>query len=293
MGITLRNGYKFVDRDVFFGDVKGIEVDNVYDDVIYRRAVQTINENAIEYYMSGDYDLSILVECPSIKYIRVSAEATLNTLIGLKNLKGVVICGLFGENEKFDFRQLNQIEQLAMRGSSKNRTWLEMEQLKKLWVEPFFDKDLKNLRYLQKLVSLSLEGGKLITLDGIENLQQLQEFEIGYFGKLKNIEALKLLKNLFYLRVSDCDHIENLEEVLGSLKTIKELRLLNVFYSTRPRIKDLQFIKKMNSLESFISNYVVGDKDLTPLLNLKNADIFEERKGYNLKNSMLPKSKMV
>lgn len=288
----VRNGFAFVAHDRNFGAVKGIEVDNVYAVSVYQRAVRAINENSIEYYTSCDNDLSILKECPTIKYVRVTAEATLKTLIGLKNLRGVIVCGLYGENEKFDFRRLEQVEQLGMLGGGKNHTWLEMLQLKKLWIEPFPVQDLSCLNHLQNLEFLSVEVGKMSSLEGAEHLQKLREIEIGCCSKLKNIEDLKLLKNLSYLQISDCDHIENIEEALRCLKTVKELKLLNVFHtSTRGRLNNLQFVNDMDSLKSFISNYIIKSNDLTPLLHLENADIFAENKKYNIKNDMLPKYK--
>lgn len=286
----MRNGFKFVEYDRNFGAVKGIEVDNVYDALVHQRAVRAINENSIEYYRSHDHDLSILKECPTIKYVRVPSEAKLKTLVDLKNLKGVIVCGLYGENENFDFRQLEQVEQFVILSCGKNRTWLEMSQLKKLWVEPFPDQNLGCLNHMRELKCLSLDGGKVITLKGIENLQKLQKVKLGRCNRLKEITALGLLKNLIYLQISDSNHIENLENILASLKNLKELKLLNTFSSTRGKLKSLQFVDDMESLESFVSNYIIKSNDLTPLLRLKNADIFEECKNYNIKNNMLPKN---
>ena len=76
-------------KAVFFGKVNGIVVDNVYDNTIFYRVINEINKKKIEYYESNDCDLSILKQCPTIKYISISGEATLNDLIGLENIRGI------------------------------------------------------------------------------------------------------------------------------------------------------------------------------------------------------------
>ena len=83
MSVYVMNGFRTVTESRFFGEVNGIEVDNVYDNTIFYRAINEINEKKIAHYESNDYDLSILKHCPTIKYISISGEATLNDLIYL------------------------------------------------------------------------------------------------------------------------------------------------------------------------------------------------------------------
>lgn len=59
MSVYVMNGFRTVTESRFFGKVNGIEVDNVYDNTIFYRAINEINEKKIEYYESNDYDLSI------------------------------------------------------------------------------------------------------------------------------------------------------------------------------------------------------------------------------------------
>ena len=64
MSVYVMNGFRTVTESRFFGEVNGIEVDNVYDNTIFYRAINEINEKKIEHYESNDYDLSILKHCP-------------------------------------------------------------------------------------------------------------------------------------------------------------------------------------------------------------------------------------
>lgn len=58
MSVYVMNGFRTVTESRFFGEVNGIEVDNVYDNTIFYRAINEINEKKIEHYESNDYDLS-------------------------------------------------------------------------------------------------------------------------------------------------------------------------------------------------------------------------------------------
>ena len=236
MSVYVTNGFKaacFTDN--FFGKVNEIEVDNVYDNTIFYRAINEINEKKIEHYKSNDYDLSILKHCPTIKYISISGEATLNDLIGLENIRGIKIGLPFGDNES------------------------------------------------------TLDMSRIKTLDGIENFPSLRYFAADYCKKLKSIKELACLKSLETLKISDCNGVEDLEETFSQLTTLKELTILTLETVAPQYLKSLSIIKEKKALQSFRSNYVIVDKDLTPLLRLKNAEIFEDKSYYKIKNKNLPK----
>jgi hypothetical protein len=126
-------------------------------------------------------------------------------------------------------------------------------------------------------------------LDGIEVFSALKHFEVDYCRKLKSINGLACLANLETLKICDCNGLENLEEFFCRLRTLKELSMFTIETAARQHLKSLSFIEAMESLQSFVSNYIINDNDLTPLLRLKNAEIFEEKSYYNLRDQDLPK----
>lgn len=289
MSVYVTNGFKaacFTDN--FFGKVNEIEVDNVYDNTIFYRAINEINEKKIEHYKSNDYDLSILKHCPTIKYISISGEATLNDLIGLENIRGIKIGLPIGDNESFDFCRLPHVNMLAIHADGKNRTWMKMDWLKKLYIHEYLNSDLKAFS-MRGLEELTLDMSRIKTLDGIENFPSLRYFAADYCKKLKSIKELACLKSLETLKISDCNGVEDLEETFSQLTTLKELTILTLETVAPQYLKSLSFIKEMKALQSFRSNYVIVDKDLTPLLRLKNAEIFEDKSYYKIKNKNLPK----
>ena len=204
MSVYVTNGFKaacFTDN--FFGKVNEIEVDNVYDNTIFYRAINEINEKKIEHYKSNDYDLSILKHCPTIKYISISGEATLNDLIGLENIRGIKIGLPIGDNESFDFCRLPHVNMLAIHADGKNRTWMKMDWLKKLYIHEYLNSDLKAFS-IRGLEELTLDMSRIKTLDGIENFPSLRYFAADYCKKLKSIKELACLKSLETLKISDC-----------------------------------------------------------------------------------------
>ena len=122
MSTYVINGFQEVSFDDFFGEVKGIEVDNVYDTQVFNRAVEKINNEKIEFFLSNDYDLTILKHCPTIRYIAISGEADLSVLYDLPTIEGVKIGWLFGDNEKFDFSRLTNLRQLQIPYTKKNKS---------------------------------------------------------------------------------------------------------------------------------------------------------------------------
>lgn len=105
---------------------------------------------------------------------------------------------------------------------------------------------------------------------------------------MKSINKLACLKNLETLKIFDCNGVEDLEETFSQLKTLKELTIVTRETVAPQYLRSLSFIKEMKALQSFWSDYVIVDKDLTPLLRLKNAEI-EDKSYYKIKNKKLPK----
>lgn len=288
MSVYVMNGFKPVTESRFFGKVNGIVVDNVYDNTIFYRVINEINKKKIEYYESNDCDLSILKQCPTIKYISISGEAALNDLIGLENIRGISIGLPIGDNESFDFCRLPHVNMLSIHADGKNHTWMKMDWLKILYIHEYLNSDLKAFS-IRGLEQLTLNMSRIETLDGIENFPSLRYFEVDYCKKLKMINKLVCLKSLEMLKISDCNGVEDLEEIFSRLKALKELSILTLETVAPQYLKSLSFIKEMKALQSFKSNYVIVDKDLTPLLRLKNAEIFEDKSYYKIKNKNLPK----
>ncbi|NLN03259.1 MAG: hypothetical protein GX166_00305 [Clostridiaceae bacterium] len=97
----------------------------------------------------------------------------------------------------------------------------------------------------------------------------------------------KVKKTLNALRIENCPKIEDFS-VLGELENLELLELTgnNV-------LPNLDFLKSMKNLKTFIFSMNVLDGDLNPCLNLSYVYSGKDRKHFNLKDKDLPKSKYV
>lgn len=284
------NGFKIYTEDDFFGAVTSIEVDNVYDDYIKNQAIRKINENKIEHYSSGDYDLSILKYCPSIKHISISGEADLSILKEISHLEGLSIGYLIGENAKYDFGQLKNLKKLKIFEPGKNISFLSLNSIEKLEISYYTYEDFSRLSPLKNLKSLRINTAhRLKSLKGIEVFKDLENLTLDYCLKLEEIDYLKFLcETLKHLNLIDCNKIQDLQ-VLSDLKYLETLKLCASETLKKNVISSVKFIANLRYLKSFMTDYKIVDMDLAPLLRLDEAIILKEYKGYNLKADDLPR----
>lgn len=129
---------------------------------------------------------------------------------------------------------------------------------------------------------------ELHSLDGIENSKKMQCLYLHYNRSLRDINALsKVKKTLRALRIENCPKIEDFS-VLGELENLELLELTG-----KNSLPDLQFIKKMKNLKTFVFDMNVMDGDLSPCLDLSYVHSRKNRKHYNVKDKEMPRGKYV
>ena len=273
MSTYVINGFQEVSFDDFFGEVKGIEVDNVYDTQVFNRAVEKINNEKIEFFLSNDYDLTILKHCPTIRYIAISGEADLSVLYDLPTIEGVKIGWLFGDNEKFDFSRLTNLRQLQIPYTKKNKSLFQLPNLSRLCIREYKEKDLQQLQAFVGVQDLIISMSTLNNLQGIENMPSLQRLTLDYCLRLKDISNLAEVKNLKELCVSDCNNIEKIESTLSKLISLERLILWSL--ETKGGVlQNLDFIHDMKSLNEINCSWRIKKRDEEALKRLKTAMLF-------------------
>ena len=287
--IYVMNGFKRRDGDDFFGKVTSIEVDNVYDDYIRRRAIKEINDNQIEHYSSGDYDLSILKDCPSVKYISISGEADLSVLKDIPHLEGLSIGHLIGENAKYDFGQLKNLKKLKIFEPEKNNSFLALKNIEQLEISYYAHEDFSCISPLTSLKNFSINAShRLKSVKGIETFKALENLTLDYCLRLEDIDPLRTVyKTLKHLNLIDCNKIQDLQ-VLSDLKNLETLTFCTSQTAKKNVIPSVKFIENLPCLKSLMTDYKIADMDLFPLLKLEEATILKEYRGYNLKAKDLP-----
>lgn len=97
----------------------------------------------------------------------------------------------------------------------------------------------------------------------------------------------KCKKTLRALRIENCPKIEDFS-VLAELENLELLELTG-----KNTLPNLQFLKQMKNLKTFVFDMNVLDGDLTPCLDLSYVYSRKNRKHYNVKDKDMPRGEYV
>ena len=156
---------------------------------------------------------------------------------------------------------------------------LKTLKLQKLAIKKFEFKELLNLK------ELIITQSDLITMDNIQNLNELEYLGIRYCPKLLDISAISKCTKSKKLQFESSKKIEDFN-CLSNLINLKGLIISNC-----GNINSLEFINGMDNLKflSFVDTNIENG-DLTPCLRLKYVGTMDKR-HYNLKSAELPHNK--
>ena len=278
--------------DCFFGNKKGIIVDNAYDAYILHNLVRYYEDNHILFLKSQDNDLGFLNKFAKVEYLSLPQEAcNFDNLNKLKALRGISVYS--SKVCMIDLDILNRLEYVDIIYDDKAKIDFDIfESVKflRLFKYPFSDLCMFNsLEYLELNYCK-----KIVNLQFLERLTSLRSLKLSYLPALKDIQSLKKFKqSLEKISIVDCKKIDNVETTLSKLKKIKDIQIVTEITDTNLVLKSLDFIKELFELEVFATNYKIEDGDLSQLLKLKDANITAYYKHYNLKDKLLPHENVV
>jgi len=267
--------YFYINSDEIISDIKWIE------------------ENGIENIKLSQYS----------SYSSNSLEAISNIKVSIKRLS------IFIKNATLDELPLfKDLEELSIGEPADNINFKGLSKLKKLYL--VYTQNLSgfsNLHSLEEIVILNANKS-FFSNDNFDNLKQLKTFSV-YSSqlpekldflnsfKLKSIEfhnirtpfsikhLSKLKDTLEILKIGKCPNIENVEETLPLLASLKWLELIDAvklndtsFIDTMPKLRVLLVLGK-----SFFKN-----GNLYSLKYLDHVSI-DNKRHYNLKQEELPK----
>lgn len=125
------------------------------------------------------------------------------------------------------------------------------------------------------------------SINGVEKAPGLQCLELSYNRSLRDISALRKIKDTCKVL-----YIENCAKITD-FTVLEEMENLEYLWLTGSNsLPDLRFLKKMKKLKTFILDMNVLDGDLTPCLDIPYVTCIRDRRHYNLKDSALPKGKI-
>ena len=256
-----------------------------------------INNNKIEKALIIADNIDFITKCPTLKHIRVVPSNNANDnfdyspLYKLPEIKALQCTTAYGKKNKFfehiDCSKINGL-QLIHASDRGIENYNKVDTLRSLGLTGYEKSDLHEAFCSSILHTLSIYQSKIKTLEGIQNSQKIQCVYLHYNRHLQSIDALsKVKKTLKALRIENCSKIEDFS-ILGELENLELLEL-----SGSNEIANLDFIKKMKHLKTFIFNVNVKDGDISPCLKLSYAYSEKSRKHYNLKDSDLPKGEYI
>lgn len=238
--------------------------------------------------------IGFITSCPSLKYFRIipadSADRGFDysPLYGMPQIKSLQAKAFYGRGEKFttelDCAKLRGLEKLSVT-NRQYKHFNAVQTLKSLGLSNYRGKDLTAAFSSPILDTLTVLQSGIESLDGIQTLQCLYLY---HNRTLRDIGALRDVKStLRALRIENCPRIDDFS-VLSELENLELLEL-----SGNNELPDLEFLRKMKSLKTFVFTVNVKSGDLSPCMSLSYACSRRNRRHYDRKDADLPKGQYV
>ena len=212
-------------------------------------------------------DLSFLSKCSFLESLNLTTreDYDLGVLKDLPNLKRLTI-NTFGKTE-IDLTHQTVLEDFAIEWRKDKVRGLEhCRRLENLCLIDYSEKDLNPIRSLHSLKDLRIKTGGIGTLDGIQELGELERLLLGNCQRLVTLHAINGLRSLKALEIESCRKVSDYE-VLTDLPNLQFLRITNC-----GQIPSIKFTKNFPLLETLIlnGNTKLTDGDVSPATGLKD-----------------------
>ncbi len=242
-------------------------------------------------------NIGFLTECPTLQHLKIipsdnsGEHFDFSPIYEMPDIKTLYCANQYGRKRQFlseiDYSRVKGLVQTALDINKGEINYNKVETLKTLSVYGYSNKnhDLYDLFCSKELDTLRMTQCGIHSLNGIETSKKMQCLYLYYNRSLRDISALEKVKDTIKaLRIENCPKIEDFS-VLGELGRLELLEL-----SGRNILPNLQFIKSMKNLKTFVFSMEIMDGDLSPCLNLSYVYSEKNRKHYNLRDKDLPKS---
>ncbi|OJV63472.1 MAG: hypothetical protein BGO41_09310 [Clostridiales bacterium 38-18] len=282
------------------------------EDFKLEEMAENIQSKRIEkVFLNGLSTFDFIEPCNSIKHIVVEFNLPFSK-IGQLNRKGNYfikdydlspLCKLenllsidLRDNElpivkakcKLDISRFNNLQ--AYSGEQRFIVNLDkMVSLKSLYINHYKSQtnDLSELSSMENLDTLNMNSAAVSSLNGISSMKNLKCLYLYNCRNLSDISDLGKLSDLRALRIDACGKIDD----FSAISTLSKVELLDLTGSNE--LPNLDFLKTMKNLKTFVFSMNVLDGNLSHCLNMSYVYSEKDRKHYNLKDKDLPKVKYV
>lgn len=239
-------------------------------------------------------DIGFLRQCPSLEAVWVVPSSTGSTfdfspLYDLPNLRWLHCETGFGPKDSYwaevDYSRLSNLETLQAVGPRGHKNIRMLKAVKSLSLAeglPAGD-SLEDVLPYGSLEELSICQAPIRSLSGLHHAVGLKHLDLTCNRRLEDISQLSgVAGSLQSLTVDTCGKIKDFS-VLSCLEKLDTLVLQG-----SNALPNLDFLKSMPNLQSFVCKMNVLDGDLGLCLSIPSVSI-QNRKHYNYKNRDFPK----
>lgn len=254
---------------------------NNFDKVIEVMKMDNIKHLEVNPNFFKETDLSFLDKFSFLEELTILIKAKdispIHKLLNLKKLNIQLNVG-----GKIDFALFQHLESCFFHwGVNGSETIYQAENLNELRIDSYNKYELNELASLNKLVSLSLYGANIVSLQGIKGLTNLKKIDLTGSSNLEDITQLEELTQLSELRLDNCKKINSFEPI----KKLRELK--SICFNNIGNIPSIDFLSPLTKLSEviFTENTNVIDGNLNVLGQLYKNDVlktalFRIRKHY-------------
>lgn len=234
-------------------------------------------------------DIGFLRQCPSLEAVWVVPSSTKRTfdfspLYDLPNLRWLHCETVFGPKDSYwaevDYSRLSNLETLQAVGPRGHKNIRMLKAVKSLSLAeglPAGD-SLEDLLPYGSLEELTICQAPIRSLSGLHHAVGLKHLGLICNRRLEDISQLSgVAGSLQSLTVDTCGKIKDFS-VLSCLEKLDTLVLQG-----SNALPNLDFLKRMPNLQSFVCKMNVLNGDLSLCLSIPNVSI-QNRKHYNYKN---------
>ena len=258
--------------------------------------IALINRFKLEKIHVIGFDLSFLLRCPSIRNVTVhySHDAVdgidFSPLYAMDEIESLTCCAPPSEIPKasvktIDFTKIHGLKNLSLCQSHRDNFHLAPA------LETLFLSGSKQFPTLQGIScspnfkKIDLLQCGIRSLDGIEKYP-MQQVNLSYLRALEDISALShCAETLRALSIEACGKIRD----FSCLYDLHNLEHLNLMGSNH--LPDLEFLRNMPKLKTFVFSMEIDGGDLSPCLDIPYVSCCKMKRHYNLKEKDLPKTR--
>ncbi|MBQ6569516.1 MAG: hypothetical protein IJL87_04600 [Clostridia bacterium] len=240
------------------------------------------------------YEKSIFVPVDMLRYLKFFPNAE-NLIIssGMPDENGfeylyklpIIALKISYENDdgdsdwRIDISRFEKLEYLFSRSQKNCANISKCRSLKTAVIFNWYDGDLSELAGAS-IDSLSITGGKLHSLSGIEKIKGLRALSLSYLPSLTDISALAQVDNLEYLELDACNKIIQIPH-LGKLEAL--------IWEGSNRIESLN-PSSLPCIRRILLDINIKNGNLNWLNELEHACLLTDKRHYSVRDKLLSKA---